>query len=168
MESFTCPTCGETHAGPSFCFGADFPDYYFSIPPEERGQRIEINRDLCVVDESHFFIRGRIEIPIIGHDEPFCWNVWTSLSEENFEKTNELWNEPGRESEPPYFGWLQTVLPSYPDTLNIKTMVHTQPVGTIPRVRIIEESHPLLEDQEHGITMDRALQIVHSLFHTNN
>ncbi|NVO31804.1 DUF2199 domain-containing protein [Hymenobacter lapidiphilus] len=168
MQHFVCPTCGETHAGPSFCFGAEYPDFYFSIPLAERDERIEINKDLCVVDESHFFIRGRIEIPIIGHDEPFCWNVWTSLSKENFVRVNELWHEIGREQEPPYFGWLQTVLPGYPNTLSIKTTVHTQPVGTIPKVRIIEEAHPLLIEQEHGVTMERALQIVHGLFHSDN
>ena len=44
-----------------------------------------------MVDEAHFFIRGRIEIPIIGSDELFCWNGWTSVSEQNFIRVNERW-----------------------------------------------------------------------------
>jgi hypothetical protein len=165
MISFTCPTCGETHAGPSFCFGAEFPEYYLSIPPAEREERVELTKDLCVVDGSHFFIRGRIEIPIIDHDEPFCWNVWASLSEKNFLRANDVWNEPDRENEPPYFGWLQTQIPGYSNTINIKTHVHTRAVGTIPWIEIGEEGHLLLAEQQAGITMDRALEIVSDIFH---
>ncbi|MEU6973410.1 DUF2199 domain-containing protein [Kitasatospora aureofaciens] len=36
----------------------------------------------------------------------------------------------GRETEPPYFGWLTTELPIYsPSTLNPKKMAHTRPIG---------------------------------------
>lgn len=147
------------------CFGSEFPDYYFSVPPAERAKRVELTSDLCVVDEEHFFIRARIEIPVEGSLEPFCWNVWTSLSETNFIRANEVWNEPDRVNEPPYFGWLQTVIPGYADTLNIRTLVHTQPVGTIPRVEVIEENHPLTLDQRHGISMDRVIELVTPLLH---
>ncbi|SNR49688.1 hypothetical protein SAMN06269173_10361 [Hymenobacter mucosus] len=147
------------------CFGADFPDFYFSVPPAERTKRVELTRDLCVVDEEHFFIRARIEIPVHDSFEPLCWNVWTSLSETNFIRANEVWNEPDRVNEPPYFGWLQTVIPGYADTLNIRTLVHTQPVGTIPRVEVIEANHPLTLDQQHGISMDRVIELVTPLLH---
>ncbi len=51
---------------------------------------------------------------------------WVTLSEANYERMLELWDTPGREHEPPYFGWLSTELPTYPpSTLNLKTMVHT-------------------------------------------
>lgn len=147
------------------CFGAEFPDYYFSVPPEERAIRVEITESLCVVDEAHFFIRGRIEIPVIGSDEPFCWNVWTSLSEENFIRANERWNDERRVEEPAYFGWLQTQLPGYADTLNIKTMVHTQEVGIIPRIELIEEDHPLTQEQQAGITRQRVKELVEISMH---
>ena len=147
------------------CFGVEFPDYYFSVPPEERDSRIEITESLCVVDETHFFIRGRIEIPVIDTDEVFCWNVWTSLSEENFIRVNERWNDEQRVEEPPYFGWLQTQLPGYPDTLNLKTLVHTQAVGIIPRVELIEEGHALTREQQSGITWQRVAQLVETVMH---
>jgi hypothetical protein len=147
------------------CFGADFPAYYFSVPPQEREKRIEYSKDWCVVDEEHFFIRGRIEIPVHGSDEYFCWNVWTSLSEDNFIRSQEVWHDPERVNEPPYFGWLQTAIPGYPETLNIRTFVHTQPVGTIPRVEVIEEGHPLTLDQEQGMSMERVIELVTPLLH---
>ncbi|OON70958.1 DUF2199 domain-containing protein [Hymenobacter sp. CRA2] len=165
MHGFTCSTCGEYHEELPMCFGADFPDYYFSVPPQEREKRIEYSKDWCVVDEDHFFIRGRIEIPVHGSDELFCWNVWTSLSEGNFIRSQEFWHDPERVHEPPYFGWLQTVIPGYPETLNIRTFVHTQPVGTIPRVEVIEEGHRLTLDQQQGISMERVIELVTPLLH---
>ncbi|GAA4356485.1 DUF2199 domain-containing protein [Hymenobacter saemangeumensis] len=165
MEGFTCSRCGEFHNEMPMCFGAEFPDYYFSVPPDEREQRVEFTESLCVVDEAHFFIRGRIEIPVIGREEIFCWNVWASLSEENFYRVNEVWNDPERVDEPAYFGWLQTQLPGYSDTLNIKTWVHTQELGSIPLIKVFEEDHQLTLEQQNGIKWQRVMELVESAMH---
>ncbi|WP_226163456.1 DUF2199 domain-containing protein [Hymenobacter terricola] len=165
MDGFTCSRCGEYHGELPMCFGAGFPDYYFSVPPDERENRVELTESLCVIDESHFFIRARIEIPVIDSDEVFCWNVWTSLSEANFRRTNEVWDDPERVNEPAYFGWLQTTIPGYPETLNIKTMLHTQEPGIIPRVEVIEENHRLADEQLSGITWQRVVELVEIAMH---
>jgi hypothetical protein len=70
----------------------------------------------------HFFIRARIGTPVLDADEDFEWGVWVSLSEANVERTLEVWETPGREQEPAYFGWLSTELPLYePPTLELRT-----------------------------------------------
>jgi len=165
MEGFTCSRCGEYHSEMPMCFGAEFPDYYFSVPADERINRVELTESLCIIDEKHFFIRGRIEIPVAGTDNVFCWNVWISVSETNFIRMNEVWNDPDRINEPPYFGWLQTQLPGYAATLNIQTLAHTQPVGLIPQIEIIEENHPLAEEQQNGITWARVIELVEAVMH---
>jgi len=141
-------------------FGSDYPEYYFTIPEAERESRVEKTESLCVVDQEHFFIRGRLTIPIIDYEEDLIFNVWTSLSEKNFIRTNELWYDVDRVNEPSYFGWLQTYVPTYGNTLNIKTEVITQEVGIIPRVVVTEENHPIALDQTNGITLEKALAIV--------
>ncbi len=141
-------------------FGSDYPEYYFTIPEEERETRVEETKSLYVVDEEYFFIRGRLTIPIIDYEEDLIFDVWTTLSEKNFIRTNELWNDKDRVNELPYFGWLQTYIPTYGNTLNIKTEVITQEVGVIPKVVVIEENHPLALDQTNGITLEKALSIV--------
>ncbi|HKQ75597.1 MAG TPA: DUF2199 domain-containing protein [Blastocatellia bacterium] len=73
------------------------------------------------IDNQHYFVRGCIEIPVLNGPGPLIWGVWISLSEKSFEKMSELWETAGRECEPPYFGWLSTSLPGYPETLNLKT-----------------------------------------------
>lgn len=165
MPGFTCATCGNYHDELPLCFGAAAPDYYYSIPPEERKTRVEMSADWCVVDDEHFFIRGRIEILIIDHTEPLVWNAWTSLSESNFIRSQEMWHDPLRVAEAPYFGWLQTVIPGYDNTLNIKTWVHTQAVGIAPQIEVFEEAHPLMLDQQNGITLAHAQQIVEGILH---
>ena len=141
-------------------FGNDYPDYCFSVPPDERENRIDIAESLCIVDGEHFFHRGRLTIPITNHDQDLIFNVWTSISEENFRKRNELWDNPARTNEEPYFGCLQTTIPTYGDTLNLKTVAIENEVGLIPTIKMIEDNHPLRVDQENGITFEKAFGIV--------
>lgn len=72
----------------------------------------------------------------------------------------DLWEDPNRIKEEPYFGWLQTTVPIYGDTLNIRTIAAEQEVGVIPEIKSIEEGHHLTIDQENGITYKRAVEIV--------
>jgi hypothetical protein len=78
----------------------------------------------------------------------------------------DLWSTPGREQEPAYFGWLSTELPTYPvSTLNLKTHVHTDQVGTRPHVVLEPTEHPLAVEQRTGITMQRVREIAEVLLH---
>ena len=93
--------------------------------------------------------------------------VWASLSPANFERTVAMWTVEGRESEPSAFGWLATGLPLYqPSTLNLKTRVHTQPVGQRPLIELEPTDHPLAVEQHQGITMARVQEIAEQLLHT--
>ncbi|HEX8683331.1 MAG TPA: DUF2199 domain-containing protein [Ardenticatenaceae bacterium] len=166
MQGYTCRTCGQYHEGLPLSYGADAPYIWFDIPEEERDQRAFLSSDQCVIDERYFFIVGNLEIPIIGSDEIFSWTVWVSLSESNFERAAELWHEEGRESEPPYLGWLSTSLPVYPPTLNLKTLVHTRPVGERPFIEVEPTDHPLAVEQREGITWEGIQEIAEQLLHS--
>src|SRR5690348_10142671 len=110
---FVCSTCGTFHAELPLCYGTPAPYYWETLPVEEREQRGELTGDLCTLDNTDFFVKGNIEIPVQDSDELFLYTVWVSLSEKNFAHTLELWEREGREQEPPYFGWLSTSLPGY-------------------------------------------------------
>jgi len=161
--SYKCSCCGEVYDEVPLCFGGEFPDYYFSVPSEERNERIELKESLCVVDKAHFFHRGRLIIPIIDHPEDLVFNVWASISEDNFSNRMDFWEDPERVKQSPYFGWLQTLVPTYGDTLNIKTTAIEQEVGIIPLIKVFEENHPLTIDQEKGITYKKALEKVETI-----
>jgi hypothetical protein len=65
----------------------------------------------------------------------------------------------GREQElEPMFGWLSTSIPCYPETINLKTMVHTRSVGVRPYIELepTEHQHPLAIEQREGIAIERV------------
>lgn len=132
------------------------PDYLSGLADDQREGRVLMDSDLCIVDDRHHFIRGRLELPILGTQSTFVWLVWVSLSEKNFNRTVDLWETPGRENEPPYFGWLNTRLPGYPDTTQLKVNVHTLQVGKRPLIEVEHSDHQLAVEQHHGITKQRA------------
>ena len=65
--------------------GFKWPDFYFGIPEEERGERIQGTSDTCIIDNEDYFIRGLIEIPVLDHDKNFGIGAWVSQKRENFE-----------------------------------------------------------------------------------
>ena len=100
---FRCQTCGEIHKGmPGF--GADAPLSYYAIPEAERASRCELSSDECVIDRASFFIRGCLEIPVLGADEPLIWGVWISLSEQSFNRYHETYESPVAGEG--FFGWV--------------------------------------------------------------
>jgi hypothetical protein len=124
----------------------------------------ELTTDACVIHHEHFFVRGLVRVPIIGHDQHFEWGMWASLSENNFWQSMDAWEIPGRESAPPMFGWLSNELPAYTEsTLNLRTLVHTQPVGFRPYIELEPTHHPLALEQRDGITWDALTERVESL-----
>lgn len=161
--AYKCPCCGEIYDELPLCFGSDRPEYYYSIPENEREKRIELEESLCVIDKEYFFHRGRLVIPIIDYEEDLVFDVWTSISKDNFSIRMDLWENPERINQEPYFGWLQTIVPPYGDTLNIKTIAIEQEVGFIPHIKVIDEKHALMRDQENGITYQQALEIVNKI-----
>ncbi|MBY6036953.1 DUF2199 domain-containing protein [Fictibacillus nanhaiensis] len=159
IKGYLCSCCGKYHNELHFNYASPAPIYYEEATRRERKKRFEINDDLCVMDGEHFFIRGCMEIPVIGSNEPFVWGVWVSLSEENFELTLEHWEDPDREKLDTMFGWLSTDLPLYPDTLNLKTYVHTRSTDLSPFIELEPTDHPLSKEQRQGITLDRVKEI---------
>lgn len=163
-NGFVCKCCGKYYKELPMSYGSAVPDYFFDIPDDEQESRVEMNDDQCIIDDKYFYIRGNIEIPIIDTNQKFVWDVWVSLSEENFVKTNDFWDDPKREKKlDPMFGWLSTNIPNYPDTINLKTMVHTRSIGLCPVIELEPTKHPLAIEQIEGITLERIMQIAEEL-----
>jgi hypothetical protein len=173
MSGYTCKTCGQFHEGLPFSYGSPAPALVLSLSEMEQKRRVTLSSDQCEVrgpnffDERDYFVLGNIDIPIIESTEIFRWSVWVSLSKVNYKRMGKLWNKEGRENEPPYFGWLSTSLPLYlyPETLSLKTNVHTQAVGIRPFVKLEPTDHPLAVEQRNGITLVRVQEIAELVLH---
>ncbi|WP_202845217.1 DUF2199 domain-containing protein [Luteimonas saliphila] len=162
--NWKCSTCGEKLANQPLCFGSEAP-WRTLVPESEFSLRVDLTRDQCVVDEKAFFIRGHIEIPI--HDQPgsLSFSVWSSLSEKSFLHLSDRWMDQSRAGDPPYFGWLSSSIPTYPDTINLKLSVQSRALGLVPLFTVEPSDHPLSLDQQHGISVQRWHELVHGLQH---
>ena len=159
---YRCTQCNLTHDEIP-AFHADRPTPYWDVPESKRDSDIYLTTDACVIADRFFFVRGIIEIPITDHDATFDWGVWVSLSEPNFFAWQENYETSERDHLGPYFGWLCTRLPIYPETMHLKTMVYLRNNGIRPRIVLESTDHPLSVDQNAGIGIARALEMVHLL-----
>jgi hypothetical protein len=156
--TFHCYKCGEVHDDlPDM--GIDYPDYYFGVPEEQRDTRVKLTGDTCIIDDEEFFIRGLIEIPIQNYPRTFGFGVWVSQKRENFHTYLENFDS---DQIGPFFGWLSNNISFYPeDTLNLKTMAHFRSEGLRPRIEVEPTNHALAIDQQNGIRLEKAWEIVH-------
>jgi hypothetical protein len=153
-----CSTCDEIHEGlPDI--GADYPDPYFDVPEEERNGRVFVTSDLCSIDDEHFFIRGVISIHVHDQDNDFGFGVWVSQKKENFQTYVDNFESADIG---PFFGWLSTTLSCYPeDTFCLKTMAHFRDAKQRPSIELEPSDHQLSLDQQNGISLERAWELVH-------
>jgi len=146
-------------------FGSHKPLSYYEVPEAERESRCDCGTDDCVIDEEWFFVRGCIEIPVVGEEEPFVWGVWVSLSKESYEKWIKCFDEKKRSYIGPFFGWLNAWLKPYPDTMNLKTQVYLRDDGIRPYIELEPTDHPLAIEQREGITKERVAELYSEMMH---
>jgi hypothetical protein len=159
-NTFVCSTCGEVHSGAPLSWGPDAPAAWAALSADERVQRGELGTDQCVIDESKFFIRGRVEIPVVDTKDIFAWLVWAQVERPDFLRMSELWNAPDREKKSPiYRGRVANELSIYPTpTLDLSINLHTRPIGQRPFFEVAEE-HLIRDEQQIGISSHRVQEI---------
>lgn len=146
---FKCTKCRDWHDGlPDI--GYDMPAYANEIPEAERANRLFLTSDLCVVDNEHFFIRCVLAVPIRGTGAEFGWGAWSSLSQKNFLRYQEHYDEDMSGWEP-MFGYLSNRLPHYPDTLSLELSVQPQAArSSAPRSRRVRPLSLPRPARRHG------------------
>jgi hypothetical protein len=161
-HSFQCSCCGRVYdAIPAY--HADRPSAYWDVPLEKREADVFLTSDSCVIADRFYFIHGCIDIPIIDTEDVFTFGVWVSLSEDNFFLWQDNYETPKRSHIGPFFGWLCTRVPVYPETLHLKTDVYLRDNGIRPYIELQDCEHPLAVDQHCGIALARVMEIVHEI-----
>lgn len=164
MFSFQCTACGEIHEGiPSYVAAA--PLSYAYVPDKERDTRCELGSDHCVIDGTSFYVRGCIEIPVEGEDEPFSWGVWVSLSQASYQAWMDTYDLEQRAHIGPFFGWLNSSLAPYQLTQPTKTHVHLRNHGVRPYIELEHTDYLLSVEQRHGISRARLAEILTLMQH---
>lgn len=163
LDGFQCHTCGKWHEGLPLDYGYHHPDYWSENARTKRD--CFLNDDLCVIEKRDYFVRGLIEIPVIGSGRSFRWGVWASLGKTNFDKMVKLWDDPKLLDELSYFGWLSNSIHAYPQTLNLKVNVKSRSIKHRPYITLEPTDHPLSVEQHNGISPDRLREIVEHCMH---
>ena len=160
FDGYVCEICGQFHAGQYISLSCDNPDPYAQLQSTKK-DRAHLGTDDCVIGNDEFYLRGIVELPIVGLNEVFLWGVWARVWQKDYDKFVEHYDTEGREKAiGPFKGRLCNKLPGYdPETLNLKCTVKIQPVGTRPLFIIDEPEHPLAIEQRNGIKLARARQI---------
>ena len=160
-----CSVCGREHEG--------LPrDWAFEQPRYWDGPRTPddwLSDDLCVWrdddGELSYFIRGLLSIPVVDDEGDLRYGFWSSLSKASFDRVVELWDDPRRTEEPPYFGWLASAAPGYPDTHGLAVDVVTADLELRPQLVLHDADHPLVREQREGITLARVREIAEANLH---
>ncbi len=162
---YRCSTCKKMHTGlPDLGFAS--PHQYEGLSKAERRKLAKLSHDFCQIEDDRF-IRAVLDVPIVGTNECFGWGVWVSLSQRNFDRYAELFHEDPPAGEGPYFGWLCNQVPSYPDTLNLKTQVHLRSAKHRPRIELEPTDHPLAVHQREGISLADLLARIGDRLHSS-
>jgi hypothetical protein len=157
--AWTCQCCGKTFDSVPMDYAVRAPRNWFGIPEHERASRSKLSDDICTIDDSEYYVRGCIEIPVADCSELFIWGVWVSVSEASLQRILELWDATNVESEPPKFAWLCTWIAGYPEPVNIKCEVFVRPGTLRPRIVLEPTAYPLAIEQRCGIIIERVKEI---------
>ena len=159
--SFTCKTCGQLHEGsPSISYVAPF--HWKEPNRDDPSGASRLNDDFCMIERRDFFIRCILEVPIHDVEDPFLWGIWVSQSEKNFRHYAETFpNSPEQQT----FGYFSNRLPSYPETLSLKTQAHWRSGKHRPWVELEPSDHPLYRDWSEGISWQRAVELAGPALH---
>ena len=129
--------------------------------------RGKLDSDVCIIEGKDIFVRGCLEIPIIGHKDCFIWGVWVSVSEASFARILELWDAPVVENEPPKFGWLCNNISLYPTTLNLKTTCTCVVATSGPRLSLSRRTTRSLSISVRAFPLNGLRKsLLHSQFDT--
>lgn len=136
------------------------PDAVLAVPEGERDARLVVGNDSCKLDGRRYFLRGNIELRVIGAGATFIWTVWAEVEHSHYKRVLALWTRSTRVEEPPYPGLCANYLPTYPSTLGLPGELHTRLVGQRFEFRLQPGDHPLIAQQERGVEVDRLREIL--------
>lgn len=160
---FVCSVCGEFHADRMLDIRLSLPEPIFALDDDERRARAWLADDFAVLDESRFFVRGLLELPIPELETRFGYGTWVEVSGDEFRQLLEHWQDP--DQFPPVEGTLANELAPYRGTEGLRATLRPVSVDSLPSVTLDDAAHPLVGDQQDGISADRSDELAATVLH---
>lgn len=162
---WTCRCCGERHAE-LFDLAFIKPDFWHLSNVGEPNSALTpdsvniLTEDFCIVEGETYFVRGVLNLPILGSDGcTLGLGVWSSLAKRKFITYVETFDDGEQGDLGPWSGRFANSLQGYAQTLNAPCRVLPRDDNLRPCIEIANCSHPLAVEQRDGITFDRVLDL---------
>lgn len=161
---FVCSHCGQIHEGlPARVYYE--PDPWLALTDAERAAG-KCDTDLCRTPDGQHFVRTVLELPLIGGPEPtFEFGVWGSLSDVDFGRYFDSWDDADQSRIGLMPSHLANEIRGYPESFALKASLSPQAsrAGRQQRPLMLLEpsNHPLAIAQRDGIAFEKVLEIIH-------
>lgn len=152
------------------------PHDWEELVEHSKETRARLSSDLCTIDNSRFYVRGLIHIPILPAEpdgslsdpkasantkRELVLGVWLQVLATDFYKILSNWNK--SDVNDVLEGTLNSNIQFYKKTtLNTKCRLLTRPNGSRPTVEIMAP-HSLQDDMKTGISIDRLDEILSAI-----
>ena len=153
-----CAECGHEHPLDELELTFRRPDVVAALESVERDSRVQENRDLSVLDGKQFFIRALLPLPVAEREAPYNIGLWVQVSQSDFERVYELWDEEEQAQEPAFAATIANDIPNQPPTCGLAAALSLTGPETRPVLTLGQTEHPLVGEQNRGITAHRAAQ----------
>ena len=160
---FVCSVCGELHAERMLDIRLTLPEPIFSLDEEARAARAWLADDFAVLDEERFFVRGLLELPIPELETRFAYGTWVEVSSGEFGRLLEHWQDPDQFHAAE--GTVANELTPYVGTTGLSATLDPVSVDTLPSVTLADADHPLVADQQAGISAGRSDELAATGLH---
>ncbi|MGL4242902.1 MAG: DUF2199 domain-containing protein [Beijerinckiaceae bacterium] len=115
--------------------------------------------DFCIIDDKHFFLRGVIELPILGGGgRTLAYAIWAEVSRATFGAYFKSLEDPSAAA-PVMIGTFANQINGFAATLGQPCTVRARPGAFRPLVTLNDGNHPLAQAQLRGVTLDRLLEL---------
>lgn len=139
-----------------------FPEDIWALNPIERYLRTRTATEFCTLDESRYFIRAVLPVPINYEKDEFLWGVWCEVSRHDHDRYVKAYAEGALGDLGVIKGWLANDLPVYEEAVGLEVELHCSQEER-PRVMVLSDS-VLKTEQDDGIDRTRHEEIDTILF----
>lgn len=144
----------------------DYPDAYLDIPESDRPDRTFLSSDLdaCAIFDPatrvpDCYLRAVMPIAVRGDAIPCRWGIWVRVSQQDFERTMDLWTDPQQAAEPPMKAALANDIIEYRPCLGLPGSMRLTGPTTRPAFYLDPAfEHKLVAEQRDGVYPERVIE----------
>jgi hypothetical protein len=135
MRPVPCAQCGTFHDPGELEIGFSRPDVIADLDDAARAAMARDSDDLCQ-HAGRYYVRGVLEVPVLGEDEAFGFGAWAELAKADFETLVRRWDDPDQGDQPPFPARLANALQPFPEDVGVPVDVQLIDPDTRPLLKV--------------------------------